>query len=329
MAAGLPTAVVGRIGELPPLELTDAEGHAVGALARRVARAAPALVDDPGWLAQARAAGCSLPPRLLEAIRAFRHDARSGVLTVTNLPVAPESLPPTPSVPDSAEHAVTAPAVIVVLLGQQLGELVAYRDEKNGALVQNIVPVPELARTQSNGGSSPLELHTENAFHPNRPDYVGLLCLRSAREGAGTRVASIRQALPLLADGEQEILRQARFVTAAPPSFGSAARSRPRPVLIGAADDPDLCVDFHATAPQDVEAAAALARLREALLEVKTDLMLRPGVLVFLDNRLVVHGRGGFAPRYDGGDRWLHRVFVHLDHRRSRRHRAGNGHVLI
>ena len=27
-------------------------------------------------------------------------------------------------------------------------------------------------------------------------------------------------------------------------------------------------------------------------------------------------------------DRWLHRVFVHLDHRRSRGHRPGDGPVL-
>ena len=329
MAAGLTTAVPGLIGEVPPLELTRDEHHALDALTRRVAQAAPALVDDPGWLAEARTAGCSLPPRLLEAIRAFRHDADSGVLTITNLPVAPEPLPPTPSVPDSTEPAATAPAVIIVLIGQQLGELIAYRDEKHGALVQNVVPVPELARTQSNGGSSPLELHTENAFHPNRPDYVGLLCLRSAHEGVGTQVASIRHALPLLDAGEQEILRQARFVTAAPPSFRSEERSQPRPVLIGAPDDPDLCVDFHATAPQDTEAATALTRLRDALLQVRAELVLRPGSLVFLDNRLVVHGRSGFAPRYDGGDRWLHRVFVHLDHRRGRPRRAGNGHVLV
>lgn len=330
MAAGLPTAVAELVGEvLAPLELTRGECHALDALTRRVAQGAPALVDDPGWLARARTAGCSLPPRLLEAIRAFRHDARSGVLTITNLPLAPRSLPPTPSVPNSAEPAVTAPAAIIVLLGQQLGEIIAYRDEKHGALVQNVVPVPHLARTQSNGGSSPLELHTENAFHPNRPDYVGLLCLRSAREGVGTQVASIRHALPLLDGGEREILRQARFVTAAPPSFSSVERSQPQPVLTGAADDPDLCVDFHTTAPQDPEAAAALARLREALLQVRAELVLRPGALVFLDNRLVVHGRGGFAPRYDGGDRWLHRVFVHLDHRRSRQRRAGNGHVLV
>jgi L-asparagine oxygenase len=42
-----------------------------------------------------------------------------------------------------------------------------------------------------------------------------------------------------------------------------------------------------------------------------------------------VHGRVAFTPRYDGYDRWLHRVFVHLDHRRSRPARPANGAVLV
>ena len=217
-----------------------------------------------------------------------------------------------------------------MLLGQQLGEVIAYRDEKQGALVQNVVPVATLAKSQSNGGSVPLELHTENAFHPNRPDYIGLLCLRPAdQDQVGTQVAAIRRALPLLDDADQMILREPRFVTAAPPSFHSADRSAARPVLTGRSDDPDLCVDFHATKPVDDAAARALVSLRAALDEVRSDLVLRPGDMVFLDNRLVVHGRIAFSPRYDGNDRWLHRVFVHLDNRRTRSRRTDNGSVLV
>jgi L-asparagine oxygenase len=57
--------------------------------------------------------------------------------------------------------------------------------------------------------------------------------------------------------------------------------------------------------------------------------VLEPGDMVFVDNRLVVHGRIAFWPRYDGTDRWLHRIFVHLDNRRSRSRRVGNGAVLV
>jgi L-asparagine oxygenase len=327
----LTAARIGHHRESPGLELTDDERSTLGALAQRLTRTGSALVDDAEWLEQARSASCRLPSRLIEVIRSYRHDAGvDGMLTVANLPVVPEALPPTPNVPDSVERSATGPAAIAMLLAQQLGEVLAYRDEKHGALVQNVVPVPALAGSQSNGGSVPLEFHTENAFHSHRPDYVGLLCLRPAHHGGvGTHVAAVRRALPLLGDKERAVLSEPRFVTAPPPSFHAGGSTDPHPVLSGAMEDPDICVDFHATSALDQEAAEAVLRLRGALAEVRADLVLRPGDMVFLDNRLVVHGRGAFVPRYDGTDRWLHRVFVQLDRRRTRALRADDGAVLI
>jgi L-asparagine oxygenase len=327
----LTTVLTDGLREIFSFDLAHDERSALRAVVERVANPTAPVVDDIRWQAQARAMSCHLPARLLEAIRNFRHDPGiDGVLTIANLPVEPGTLPATPNVPDSVERAATAPATLATLLGQQLGEVIAYRDEKRGALVQNVVPVPSLAKTQSNGGSVPLEFHTENAFHPHRPDYVGLLCLRPAHQDqVGTQVASIRRAFPLLDETSRTILREARFVTAAPPSFQSAGRSGPHPVLSGCVDDPDMCVDFHATSALDDQAARALSRLRETLTDVRSDLALRPGDMVFVDNRLVVHGRVAFSPRYDGSDRWLHRVFVHLDNRRTRPCRSGNGAVLV
>lgn len=299
-------------------------------LVRRLTDIGPALVDDPAWQELAREWGCRMPARLGGAIRAFRHDpGPDGSILIRNLPLG-AALPPTPSVPESVERAVTTPAALAVLLGNALGTIVSFRDEKRGALVQNVVPVPSLAASQSNGGSVPLEFHTENAFHPHRPDYVGLLCLRPAHdEQVGTRVASIRRALPLVGDADREVLHQPRFLTEAPPSFRSAGRSSPHAVLGGAVEDPDICVDFHATQALDDRAGEALRHLRAALFETRADVVLGSGDMVFVDNRIVVHGRVSFSPRYDGSDRWLHRVYVHADHRRSRRHRPGNGSVLI
>ena len=329
MTVTVASAADSRVGQSISLELGDDERRDLDALVQRLALAAPGLVDDAGWLARALLESCRVPSRLIEAIRSYRHDPGvDGTLTVTNLPVVPDALPRTPNVPDSVERLATGPATIAVLLGQQLGEVIAYREEKDGALVQNIVPVPSLATSQSNGGSVPLELHTENAFHPNRPDYVGLLCLRPAhRDQVGTRVAAIRRAYPLLAEADRIILREPRFATAAPPSFQSADHCDQHPVLTGG-EDPDIRVDFHATSPLDARAATAMSHLREALTEVSTDLVLHPGEMVFLDNRLVVHGRSAFTPRYDGRDRWLHRVFVHLDNRRNRPRRINGGSVL-
>jgi alpha-ketoglutarate-dependent taurine dioxygenase len=45
---------------------------------------------------------------------------------------------------------------------------------------------------------------------------------------------------------------------------------------------------------------------------------LAPGEVLVVDNDLVVHGRVPFQARYDGTDRWLKRISVTSDLRRSR-----------
>jgi L-asparagine oxygenase len=47
-----------------------------------------------------------------------------------------------------------------------------------------------------------------------------------------------------------------------------------------------------------------------------------------VDNRVTVHGRTAFQPRYDGRDRWLQRTFALADLRRSRGYRPNDGYVL-
>jgi len=312
------------------LELTKAERAALAALAGELAATPPELIDDPGWLARARQRSCHLPVRLTEALRGYRYDSgEAGTLVIGGLPIRADRLPDTPSVRGSVQRMASPPATLAVLIALHLGELVAYRQEKAGALVQDVVPVRGLERTQSNAGSVALELHVENAFHPHRPDFVGLICLRNDHlKRAGTLIASIRQALPLLDPVDREMLFLPRFVTVPPPSFRSGDQTGPQGVLLGSADDPDVCLDFNATVPLDNEAREALDRLGRALMDVSWALVLEPGEMAFVDNRIVLHGRTPFTPRYDGRDRWLHRVYVHLDNRRGRVLRPASSQAL-
>lgn len=313
------------------LRLSAAERSELGPLAERLVWGPPRRLDDPAWLEQARQLSCRLPERLLTAVRRYRHDSgRAGTLFVANLPIEESTLAATPAVLGSMEKFASVPAALAMLLGLQLGEVVAYREEKAGALVQNVVPVPGQEASQSNAGSQPLRFHVENAFHPHRPDYVGLMCLRNDHaKQAGTLVSSIRSALPLLSEEDRKVLFDRRFVTAPPPSFRSGPATLPHPVLEGSPDDPDIRVDFNATESLDEEAGGALDRLLGALQEVSSSLVLQTGEMTFLDNRIVLHGRSQFIPRYDGRDRWLQRVYVQLDNRRSRINRVDNGPVLV
>ncbi|MEU5956275.1 TauD/TfdA family dioxygenase [Streptomyces sp. NPDC047525] len=315
-----------------PLDTTldGTERDEIARLATVLAGTGSRLVDDLAWLDQARALSSGLPAGVRAAIRRFRHDPGSGgLMTLRNLPVGDTELPPTPTVAGSVERAATVPAAVAVLLSLHLGEIASFREEKTGALVQNVVPVPGQETEQSNAGSIPLDLHVENAFHRNRPDYVGLLCLRGDHTGAaGTLTSSIREALPLLSDEDLEQLRSPAFVTEPPPSFGAGDSTPVHAVLEGDPADPNVRVDFHATHARDDAGKLALERLRDVFLDVATELVLQPGEMAFVDNRVAIHGRTAFTPRYDGRDRWLHRTFVHLDHRRTRVHRADGGPVL-
>jgi len=312
------------------LTLDAAERAALAALAERLARSDADLVDDPAWLDRARSLGCHAPARLREAIRRFRHDpGEDGWLLVRGLPIDPARLPATPIVIGSAQRAATVPAALAMLIGTQLGEVIAYREEKDGALVQDVLPVPGFEQSQSNAGSVPLHLHVENAFHDLRPDYVGLICLRGDQAAAaGTQVVSMRRVVDKLDRRDRAVLAQPRYRTAPPPSFRAGRAADAHPVLGGAPDDPDVRLDRNATDALDAEAAGALRRLYEVMEQATTRLVLRPGEMAVLDNRVVLHGRTSFTPRYDGTDRWLHRVYVHLDNRRTRPLRPGNGAVL-
>ncbi|MET9918735.1 TauD/TfdA family dioxygenase [Streptomyces sp. NPDC006435] len=316
------------------VELTEAERRAVAAVAGQLVAqdSAGGRIDDPCWLEAAREVSVRLPHRILAALRAFRHDAGpDGVLLLRGLPVvAGDPLPATPAVKGSVERVPTVAASVITTAMLHLGEVVAFRNEKTGALVQNVVPVPGSEASQSNAGSVLLELHIENAFHDNRPDFVGLLCVREDPTGdARLCTSSVRRALPLLSARARAVLGEPRFLTEPPPSFGALDRVTPaHAVLNGDVADPNVLVDFSATHPLDDEARGAMAELRDAFVETMSALSLRVGDLAVVDNRLAVHGRTSFTPSYDGADRWLHRVYAHLDHRRSRVDRAGNGAVL-
>ncbi|MFI6346383.1 TauD/TfdA family dioxygenase [Streptomyces sp. NPDC050560] len=311
--------------------LSGPERDELSAHARELTRTPPALVDDGKWLAAAEGLAAAVPLRVRRAVRRFQHDpGEDGVLLLSNLWLDPGALPPTPARPGAVEREATLPAATQVLIAMCLGELVAYQNEKGGALVQNVVPVRGQEESQSNAGSELLAMHTENAFHPHRPDYVMLMCLRNDHENrAALQTGPLRRALPHLPAAVRDALRRPRFVTEAPPSFSaSGAKDLHHAVLNGSPDNPDIIVDFHATRALDAEGRRALDALREQLVAAERKFVLATGDLAVLDNRVTLHGRSEFVPRYDGRDRWLHRTFVHLDARRSLGARVGDSQVI-
>ncbi|MFI8875543.1 TauD/TfdA family dioxygenase [Streptomyces sp. NPDC055243] len=315
--------------------LDPADAGAYERVARTLCTGGHGHVDNPEWVARARDAWEDVPLPLRRAVRRFRrHSGPNGTLVIGGFPVDQAALPTTPTVPGSVQRRPTVPAAVLTMVACGLGEPLAYLAEKSGALVQDVVPVPGQESFHGNAGSVPLSFHTENGFHPHPPDYVVFLCLRADHDRhAGMRVAGIRQALPRLTRASRQALFAAEFITTPPPSFGPDAAAsepevEPRPVLSGAVEDPDIRMAQLVTSPLTPRAAAALTEFGRACEATARTLRLTPGDLVIIDNRVTVHGRTAFHPRYDGADRWLQRTYVTTDLRRSRDHRPDDDHVL-
>ncbi|MER6949537.1 TauD/TfdA family dioxygenase [Nonomuraea sp. NPDC000554] len=198
-------------------------------------------------------------------------------------------------------------------LSALLGECFAFQAERDGALVQDIRPGRADAGSRSSAGSSvELDLHTEAAFHPRRPDFLLLGCLRQPGDAVPTMIATAEAALARLTVADREQLRLPVFRFRPPATFVDATLSPPGPVLQGPDSAPLLrvnCNPGHTTA-SGAEAAEALDRLAAALRACATPVTLDAGDVLVLDNRRTAHGRPAFAAGFDSHDRWLKRVYV-------------------
>lgn len=324
-----------RFAGLHPVAITlsDDEREALRRSASRLATdVRDADLDSQTLLRAVELDGRHLPRRIAEALIDFRrHSNEYATLVFKNMP-SDHGLVPTPAGGKlGAWQAAPVSTMAQLLVMSWLGDVIAYSDEKDGALVQDIVPRRGDESRQENSGSVFLEMHTEDGFHPFKPDHLSLLCLRSDHERAAfTLTASIARALPLLSSACIEVLREPLYRIRYASSFGDAGNPRycrALPVLSGSVQQPELCVDFHAMEGLSEDAAWALDQLRQAMTEVMAGAVLEPGDLIIVDNRAAVHARTAFTPRYDGTDRWLRRCFTVADLSRSRAARVMGSHV--
>ncbi len=290
-----------------------------------------APVDSPRFLRRAGHAARLLPAIVHDALVDFADEGhQSGALLLRGLPIG--ELPPTPDRPTAPTAKDMWTEFLLLTVARRMGQPIGYLPEHGGDVVQNIVPTRNnLARQTSTSSKVDLLFHTETAFHPHRPRYLLLLCLRGDSR-AKTTLASIRDALPMLSEQTVAILRQPRFRTATDESFRSISvhtnEGTPRPgapiaALTGTDDSPTLIYDADLMTGIDPDADAALSELTAALQQVHDGIVLEPGDLLVVDNYTAVHGRTSFEPRFDGTDRWLQRSFVVSDLAPSAHERLG------
>lgn len=282
-------------------------------------------LDDPAFLRQAGHAARLLPGAVHDALVDFTDDpGPAGALLLRGLRLGHvPATPPSPTAPTGKDRATE---LLLLTIARRLGQPVGYEPEHGGDLVQNIVPVRQSAQRQiSTSSKVTLMFHTEAAFHPHRPRYLLLLCLRGD-PAAATTLASAIELLPHLTERERTVLFEPRFRTAVDESYLHGAPNRlgpPMPVFRGDPARPSMVFDADLMVGVDDEADGALRRLSELVDQVHLSVVLEAGDLLVVDNDVAVHGRSPFTPRFDGTDRWLQRTFVVSDLNASAGERRG------
>lgn len=304
-------------------------------------------VEDDDFMRNA----CLYSHELPRPLRAFMNDFKmrenqTGYCIISGYPVDETEIGPTPKHWKDRDG-MPAPLkeqILLILLGSLLGEVFGWATQQAGYLVHNVMPIKEHEEEQLGTGSKQLLWwHIEDAFHPYRGDYLGMMCLRNP-DNVATTVACINNIE--LDERQKQLLFEPHFIirpdeshleknsgmtaneigiaeTLSAQSYKNIERLNSNPekisVLFGSPDSPYLRLDPYYMLPSDLpEAQQALESLINSLENALCELILQPGDYCFIDNFRTVHGRKPFQARHNGTDRWLKRVNITRDLRKSR-----------
>lgn len=327
-------------------ELSPSEIQSIHALLNEIT-ATWRSSEDADMLGNVTVLAHELPRRLRSFLNDFRlSEPASGIAVVSGFPIDDTRVGTTPS--HWKVRAEASPALreemFLLLCGSLLGEAIGWATQQNGFLVHDVIPIKGHELEQLGSSSEQLLWwHCEDAFHPYRGDYLGLLCMRN-REQVPTTFACINQIR--IDDAVARILLEPRFTIRPDESHSMKNAADPKTldnaddawrsaferinqmssepekvsVLFGDAKEPYLRLDPYFMDPlvDDPEAQKALDTLIASIDASLTGLVMQPGDCCFIDNYRTVHGRKPFTARYDGYDRWLKRINITRDLRKSR-----------
>ena len=222
-------------------------------------------------------------------------------------------VPSTPATPCGEETPTLTANDSLIEFAVTLGYPVGYAPEQDGRMIQNIVPVHKTEHGQiSTSSKSELALHTETAFHPYKPDYVLLLCVRSD-PSAETTYANLDDILAKLDKDTIRTLMNPWYLTGIDESFRTHGEPDMQVSLtVLGVSDSGWELTYDATVMTGINNAArnALVELGKAVDASVQAIALKTAQLLVMDNKTTVHGRRPFQPKYDGRDRWLKRALV-------------------
>lgn len=292
-----------------------------------------------------------LPRRVKKFVHHFRlHEPEHGVCIIAGFPIDQHQIGHTPNHWHTNEDALTTrqERALMLIFSALIGDAFGWQTQQQGRLIHDVLPVKGDEYEQIGTGSEQtIWWHTEDAFHPYSADYLMLMCLRN-HDQVATTVSW--PDMTTLTEAQVKVLFQPRFVVYPDNSHKSKNAGLSgseladgvefydvdqalikQAVMSGDPARPYLCIDpyFMASLDDDSEAFAALEALKATIDRNVNDVTLQAGDIAIIDNQTVVHGRNAFKARFDGTDRWLKRLNIARDIRKSRSNRATvNGRVI-
>lgn len=264
---------------------------------------------------------------LRQAVRYAPYVHLRGVFDAGGLPDTPTAFAPDLSCASavSAMHSV-------VLLNQLCGlETVSYRSENAGHLFVNLVAMPGAGKVAEKS-TKKMRGHTDAASFPFRgtqdpvnariapsPDVVCLAALRNPSR-VSTTVMPLEDALARLSVPEQNLLKSSEFLINTQRTFqqGTVAILGDEHRVDGGHilwDGPHgIWVRYshsHVVVLDDSDTAlnAAKTRFEQALQACCREVVLEPGDVLLVNNRLALHGRAPVGDALGGQSRWLLRTY--------------------
>ncbi|MDR3440147.1 TauD/TfdA family dioxygenase [Telmatospirillum sp.] len=308
------------------LAISDSESVQIRSLLADI-KADKRLLDQYSFLEQAHLLAQELPRRVRETFYRFKREEREPVLHVTGSPVLLDGCASTPTryVEQEPGYELNDAQLLHGLYGSLLGEAVGFTSQRNGSIFNNIIPLPELAKTANSSSGSAMDFgfHVEDAFHPARADYIGLVCMRND-EAAVTTISCI-DGIELDED-ERDVLFEPRFSIGHNPihSTSGVVTEHGQPVLFGRRDRPYVRINAAALRLNEYQGLErrALERLLDYFVENKASIALRSRDCVYIDNFRCVHARDAYKAQFGPNARWLSRVVFTNDLRKSQTLRA-------
>jgi len=339
------------------ISLTDEECASIGSLLN-VLTAKYSSVEDEQFLSEASVYAHELPRRIRSFLNDFKHSECPGICLISGYPVNNERLGNTPShwKRKPAHSPTLGEEMLLVLYGSLLGDVFGWATEQDGHIVHDVFPIAENEDKQiSTSSAQTIWWHTEDAFHAFSGDYVGMFCLRNADQVPTTyacldRVQLEPEQVNLLFEPRYLIYPDVSHLESnggpsqqkaeAPNHLLDSARQKIQQmsvtpnrisVLFGHPQSPYVRIDpyFMKQLDDDKEAQQALDSFIRLIDQVLGSVVLQPGDCCFIDNCRTVHGRKAFKARYDGTDRWLKRICVTRDLRKSRSARSSSSSRII